>query len=307
MQWGNNRESDNVEDVRSSSGAGGFGGGRGGGFGGSGRGGLLMGLLSGRLGIGTVVVVLVGSYFLGINPLTVLGFLDGGQVLSSPQQSQPQGLPINDIASRQVKEVLGTTEDIWSAQFQAAGAQYRPAKLVLFRKAYPTACGQGQSAMGPFYCPADQKIYIDLDFYQTLKNQLGAPGEFAQAYVIAHEVGHHVQHLLGITTKVDAQRGRISQIQQNELSVRLELQADCLAGVWGFHSKDKFKITQQDVQDAMNAASKIGDDALQRASTGAVRPESFTHGTSAQRVRWFNAGLQSGDMRRCDTFNTRDL
>lgn len=298
MQWGNNRESDNVEDVRGSSG------GSGGGMGGSG---LLSGLLSGRISIGTIVIALVASYFLGINPLTVLGFLDGGSVPQMQQPSQSHGVPSNDVQARHVAEVLGSTEEVWGAQFKAAGSQYRAPKLVLFRNSYPTACGQGQAAMGPFYCPADQKVYIDLAFYETLKNRLGAPGEFAQAYVIAHEVGHHVQHLLGISSKVDAQRGRISEAQQNALSVRLELQADCLAGVWGYHVKSQFQITQQDVQDAMNAAAKIGDDTLQRQATGTIRPESFTHGSSAQRVRWFNTGLQSGSIQRCDTFNTRDL
>lgn len=298
MQWGNNRESDNVEDVRGSSG------GSGGGMGGSG---LLSGLLSGRISIGTIVIALVASYFLGINPLTVLGFLDGGSVPQMQQPSQSHGVPSNDVQARHVAEVLGSTEEVWGAQFKAAGSQYRAPKLVLFRNSYPTACGQGQAAMGPFYCPADQKVYIDLVFYETLKNRLGAPGEFAQAYVIAHEVGHHVQHLLGISSKVDAQRGRISEAQQNALSVRLELQADCLAGVWGYHVKSQFQITQQDVQDAMNAAAKIGDDTLQRQATGTIRPESFTHGSSAQRVRWFNTGLQSGSIQRCDTFNTRDL
>ncbi len=299
MQWGNNRESDNVEDVRDSSG-----GSSGGGMGG---GGLIGGLLSGRMGIGTIVIALAASYFLGINPMTVLGFLDGGSAPQVQQQGQPHAVPATDVLGRHVAEVLGTTEEVWAAQFKAAGSQYRAPKLVLFRNSYPTACGQGQSAQGPFYCPADQKVYIDLAFYETLKNRLGAPGEFAQAYVIAHEVGHHVQNLLGISGKVDAQRGRISEAQQNALSVRLELQADCLAGVWGFHVKDKFRIDQADVDSAMNAATKIGDDALQRQATGTIRPESFTHGTSAQRVRWFTTGLQSGSIQRCDTFNTRDL
>jgi predicted metalloprotease len=297
MQWGNNRESNNVEDVRGSSG----------GSGGGGGGGLIGGLLSGRMGIGTIVIALVASYFLGINPLTVLGFLGGGSPAPLIQQSQPQAIPANDVVARHLAEVLGTTEDVWAAQFKAAGSQYQAPKLVLFRGSYPTACGQGQAATGPFYCPADKKVYIDLSFYDTLKNRLGAPGEFAQAYVIAHEVGHHVQNLLGISGKVDAQRGRISEAQQNALSVRLELQADCLAGVWGYHVKSKFQITQSDVDSAMNAATKIGDDALQRQATGTIRPESFTHGSSAQRVRWFNTGLQSGSIQRCDTFNTRDL
>jgi uncharacterized protein len=300
MQWDGQRESDNVDDVRDSDGGSG---------GGSGGGGLLGGLLGGRnISVGGIVIALMASYFLGINPLTVLGLLDGGAPQQQVQhQAQPHTIPANDVLAHKVSKTLASTEDIWAKQFQAAGSQYRAPRLVLFRGAYPTACGQGQAAMGPFYCPADQKVYIDLNFYQTLAQKLGAPGEFAQAYVIAHEVGHHVQHVLGISDKVDAQRGRISEVQQNALSVRLELQADCLAGVWGYHSKERFQISQQDVQDAMNAATKIGDDALQRASSGTVRPESFTHGSSAQRARWFNTGLTSGDMRRCDTFNTRDL
>ncbi len=302
MEWGNNRESDNVEDARDSSG-----GSSGGGFGGGG-GGLIGGLLSGRMGIGTIVIALAASYFLGINPLTVLGFLDGGPTPQVQQHAgQTHSVPAGDVLARHVSEVLGTTEEVWASQFKAAGSQYRAPKLVLFRGSYPTACGQGQSAQGPFYCPADQKVYIDLAFYETLKNRLGAPGEFAQAYVIAHEVGHHVQNLLGISGKVDAQRGRISEAQQNVLSVRLELQADCLAGVWGYHVKDKLRIDQSDVDSAMNAATKIGDDALQRQATGTIRPESFTHGSSAQRVRWFTTGLQSGSIQRCDTFNVRDL
>jgi uncharacterized protein len=303
MQWDGQRESDNVDDVRDSSG------GMGGVSGGIGGGGLIGGLLGGRnIGVGGIVVALVASYFLGVNPLTVLGLLDGGAPQQQGQhQAQAHSIPANDALAHKVSKTLASTEDIWAQQFQAAGSQYRAPRLVLFRGAYPTACGKGEAAMGPFYCPADQKVYIDLNFYQTLAQKLGAPGEFAQAYVIAHEVGHHVQHLLGISNKVDAQRGRVSEVQQNALSVRLELQADCLAGVWGYHAKNQFKITQDDVQSAMNAATKIGDDALQRASSGTVRPESFTHGSSAQRTRWFNTGLQSGDMRRCDTFNTQGL
>jgi uncharacterized protein len=297
MQWDGQRESDNVEDVRGGGGSGG------------GGGGLLGGLLSGRMGIGTIVVALAASYFLGINPLTVLSFLSGG---GSPQpqvqqQVQPHATPADDVLAHHVKKTLASTEDVWGKLFQAAGSQYKVPHLVMFTNHRATGCGQGSTAQGPFYCPADQKVYIDLDFYQTLKNKLGAPGEFAQAYVIAHEVGHHVQNLLGISGKVDAQRGRISEVQQNALSVRLELQADCLAGVWGFHAKDQLRIEQGDVETALNAATKIGDDALQRAATGTVRPEGFTHGTSAQRVRWFNTGLQSGSIQRCDTFNTRDL
>jgi uncharacterized protein len=296
MQWDGNRESDNVDDVRGDDG------------GGSG-GGLLGGLIGGRhISVGGIVVALVASYFLGINPLTILGLLDGAAPQQQVQHAGPAHRPpAEDVLARHVSQTLASTEDVWSKLFQAGGSQYRAPRLAIFSRQYPTACGQGQAAQGPFYCPADQKVYIDLDFYQTLKNRLGAPGEFAQAYVIAHEVGHHVQNLLGISGKVDAQRGRVSEAQQNALSVRLELQADCLAGVWGYHAKSQFRIEQSDVDTALNAATKIGDDALQRAATGTVRPESFTHGTSEQRVRWFNTGLQSGSIQRCDTFNTRDL
>lgn len=299
MQWDGNRESDNVDDVRSDDGA----------PMGMGGGGLLGGLIGGRhISIGGVVVALAAAYFFGINPLTVLGLLEGAPPQQTPvHQTQPHATPVDDVVARHVKQTLASTEDVWNKLFQDGGAHYRAPRLVMFSHQYPTACGQGSTAQGPFYCPADQKVYIDLDFYQTLKNRLGAPGEFAQAYVIAHEVGHHVQNLLGISEKVDAQRGRISQAQQNALSVRLELQADCLAGVWGYHAKNQFRIEQNDIDTALNAATKIGDDALQRASTGTVRPESFTHGTSEQRVRWFNTGLQSGNIQRCDTFNSRDL
>jgi predicted metalloprotease len=187
--------------------------------------------------------------------------------------------------------------------FQQAGSSYRVPKLVLFRGATRTACGQGQAAMGPFYCPADEKVYIDLAFYDTLKSKLGAPGDFAQAYVVAHEVGHHVQKIMGLTQKVDQMRQRVSEAQGNALSVRLELQADCFAGLWTYHSqRGKGWLEQGDVEEALNAASQIGDDTLQRRSQGQVVPESFTHGTSAQRVNWFKRGLQTGSVAQCDTF-----
>jgi uncharacterized protein len=298
MQWDGQRESDNVDDVRGDSG------------GSSGGGSFLGGLGGGHFSIGGIVIALVASYFLGINPLTLLGLFGGGGAPVPQIQHQGQavqGSSEDEALKHHVKKVLASTEDVWGKLFQAAGSQYKQPRLVMFTGSYPTACGQGQTAQGPFYCPADQKVYIDLAFYQTLKNRLGAPGDFAQAYVIAHEVGHHVQNLLGISGKVDAQRGRVSEVQQNALSVRLELQADCLAGVWGYHARDQFKIDQSDVATAINAATKIGDDALQRASSGTVRPESFTHGTSDQRVRWFSIGLQSGSIQRCDTFNTQAL
>jgi hypothetical protein len=297
MKWEGQRESDNVEDRRD---------GGGGGLGGGGGGGLRVG---GRgVGLGTVAIALVAGWIFGINPLTVLGLLGGGGGVPEPApQVQHQGpaKPPADPMGRFVATVLADTEDVWRAQFRAQGAQYQDPKLVLFRGATPTACGTGQTAMGPFYCPGDQKVYIDLAFYQTLRDKLGAPGDFAQAYVIAHEVGHHVQNLLGITAKLDAQRGRISEARMNALSVRLELQADCLAGVWGHHAQRNRQILEQgDIEEALNAAAQIGDDKL---TGGTVRPENFTHGTSAQRVTWFKRGIGSGRMADCNTFEARAL
>ena len=295
MKWEGNRESDNVEDRRDDAG---------GGFGGGG------GLLGGRsIGIGTIVVALLGGWIFGINPLTILGMFSGGQPAQVQQQQAPAHRPpADDRMAAFVSTVLADTEDVWKDVFAKNGGTYKEPHLVLFRGATQTACGQGQAAMGPFYCPADQKVYIDLGFYETLKKQLGAPGDFAQAYVIAHEVGHHVQNLLGISGKMDQMRGRVSKVEYNALSVRLELQADCLAGVWANHAQSARQILEQgDVEEAMNAAAKIGDDALQRSGGGAVVPESFTHGTSAQRQRWFNNGLQNGSLKACDTFSARNL
>jgi uncharacterized protein len=204
--------------------------------------------------------------------------------------------------------VLADTEDVWRAIFKAGGGTYQDPRLVLFRGTTPTACGRGESAMGPFYCPGDGKVYLDLGFFDTLSQRLGAPGDFAQAYVIAHEVGHHVQNLLGVTAKVDGMRGKVSEVQMNALSVRVELQADCLAGVWTHHSqKGKGWLDQGDVEEAMKAAAQIGDDTLQRNASGAVRPETFTHGTSAQRMTWFRRGLQGGAVKECNTFDARAL
>jgi len=298
MRWEGNRESDNVEDRRSEEGSG-FGGG---------------GLFGGRsIGIGTIVVALLGGWIFGINPLTLLGLLSGGG--APPAQVQPHTPnrpvhrpPADDRMARFVSTVLADTEDVWTDVFTQAGASYREPRLVLFRGATRTACGQGQAAMGPFYCPADQKVYIDLGFYETLKNRLGAPGDFAQAYVIAHEVGHHVQNLMGISARMEQMRHSVSPTEFNRLSVRLELQADCFAGVWANHAQSARQILEQgDVEEAMNAAARIGDDALQRASGGAVVPESFTHGSSAQRQRWFDRGLQTGKVKACDTFSARNL
>ena len=296
MKWEGNRESDNVEDRRDDAG---------GGFSGGG------GLLGGRsIGIGTIVVALLGGWALGINPLTILSLLSGGSPPAHVQQQQKPAHrpPADDHMAAFVSTVLADTEDVWKDVFAKAGGTYKEPRLVLFRGSTQTACGQGQAAMGPFYCPGDQKVYIDLGFYETLKNQLGAPGDFAQAYVIAHEVGHHVQNLLGISGKMDQMRGRVSKVEYNALSVRLELQADCFAGVWANHAQTARQILEQgDVEEAMNAAAKIGDDALQRAGGGEVVPDSFTHGTSAQRQRWFDTGLKNGTVKACDTFSARNL
>ncbi|MES2398394.1 MAG: neutral zinc metallopeptidase [Pseudomonadota bacterium] len=293
MKWEGNRESDNVEDRRDD------GGGGGGGFGFGGR----------SIGIGSIVIALVGGMIFGVNPLTILSFLSGGGSPAQVQQQTPAHRPpADDRMAKFVSTVLADTEDVWTDVFTKGGASYVKPRLVLFRGATQTACGQGQSAMGPFYCPGDQKVYIDLDFYETLKNRLGAPGEFAQAYVIAHEVGHHVQNLLGISGKMDQMRGRVSKVEYNALSVKLELQADCFAGVWAYHANNARQILEGgDIASAMNAAAKIGDDALQRSSGGAVVPESFTHGTSAQRQRWFNTGVTTGSVKACDTFSARNL
>ncbi|KRB99583.1 metalloprotease [Hydrogenophaga sp. Root209] len=295
MKWENNRESDQVEDRRSQPG-GGFGGGRG---------------IGGRgIGVGTIAVALVAGWIFGINPLTILGALSGGDMSPSAQVETTQGptqAPTDDMG-RFVASVLGGTEDVWDPMFQQAGSTYQKPRLVLFRGATPTACGTGQSAMGPFYCPGDQKVYIDLAFYDTLRNQLGAPGDFAQAYVIAHEVGHHVQNLLGITGKMDEMRGKVSQREFNAMSVRVELQADCFAGIWAHHNQKTGAILEPgDVEEAMNAAAAIGDDALQRKSQGQIVPDSFTHGTSEQRQRWFNSGLKTGSVQACDTFKSTAL
>lgn len=291
MKWEGNRESDNVEDRRDD-------GGGGGGFGFGGR----------TIGIGSIVIALIGGAIFGVNPLTILGLLSGGSPAQVQQQAPAHRPPADDQMAKFVSTVLASTEDVWTDVFAKGGGTYVKPRLVLFRGATPTACGQGQSAMGPFYCPGDQKVYIDLGFYETLKNRLGAPGEFAQAYVIAHEVGHHVQNLLGISQKMDDMRNRVSKFQYNALSVKLELQADCFAGLWAHNANNAGQMIENgDIESAMNAAAKIGDDALQRAGGGAVVPESFTHGTSAQRQHWFDTGYQTGSVKACDTFSSRNL
>ncbi|PKO87724.1 MAG: hypothetical protein CVU18_09610 [Betaproteobacteria bacterium HGW-Betaproteobacteria-12] len=290
MRMDDHRESDNLEDRR-----------------GSGGGGLRLG--GGRLGLGTIAIALVASYFLGINPLTVLNMLSGGGLpvieQSAPAARRP---PADDATARFVSQVLASTEDTWHAAFHANGKQYQEPKLVLFSGVTPTACGTGQSAMGPFYCPGDQKVYIDLEFFRELKTRFQAPGEFAQAYVIAHEVGHHVQNLLGIADQVQQKKQRVSRSEANALSVRMELQADCLAGVWGKHTDTMKQVLEPgDLEAALTAASAIGDDRLQQQTQGRIVPESFTHGSSAQRMRWFKRGFESGDMNQCNTFKAAQL
>jgi predicted metalloprotease len=295
MKWEGDRQSDNVEDRRD--GGSSFGGG---GFGFGGR----------SIGVGTIVVALVAGWIFGINPLTILSALSGGGMPDAPAVSQAPAHrpPADDRMAAFVSTVLADTEDVWRAQFAAQGKTYRDPKLVLFRGATPTACGTGQTAMGPFYCPSDEKVYIDLAFYETMRTRLGAPGDFAQAYVIAHEVGHHVQALQGITERVDAARQRGGAAQSNALSVRLELQADCYAGVWGHHAQRTRQILEQgDIEEALNAASQIGDDTLQRRSQGTVVPETFTHGSSAQRVAWFKRGFANGAVADCNTFDSARL
>ena len=298
MKWEGNRESDNVEDRRGDDDGGGGGGG---GFGFGGR----------SIGIGTIAIALVGSYFLGVSPMTIINALSGGgggAMAPVQQQSPARAPPASDTQAKFVAVVLADTEDTWTELFRAQNAQYKKPKLVLFTGATQTACGTGETASGPFYCPADQKVYIDLAFYRLMQQRFNVNSEFAQAYVIAHEVGHHVQHLLGIDEKVNAARQGGSEKQANAMSVKLELQADCFAGVWAFHANRSRNILEQgDVEGALAAATAIGDDTLQQQSQGRVVPDSFTHGTSAQRVRWFNKGIETGEFTQCNTFGARSL
>jgi predicted metalloprotease len=289
------RESENVEDRRGERGA-------------RMPGGIRVG--RGGLGIGTIAIALVASYFLGIDPrmvMSVLGGLEGGAPAQVEAPSQPAGKPADELG-RFVAVVLADTEDTWRALFRQAGGTYREPKLVLFSGAYPTACGMGQSAAGPFYCPSDQKVYIDLSFFRQLHEQFRAPGDFAQAYVIAHEVGHHVQNLLGIMEKTAQMRQRMSEREYNQVSVRVELQADCFAGVWAHHAQKVRKILEPgDIEEALRAATAIGDDVLQKQTQGQVVPDSFTHGSAEQRVRWFRRGFEGGSMQSCNTFDARSL
>jgi predicted metalloprotease len=291
MRWEGGRESDNVEDRR-----------------GMRPGGPMV--MTG--GFGMLLVIVLALVF-GIDPQMLLNPQGGAPGGPGAQRQGPVELPgpageQDDELKRFVSVVLADTEDVWHKLFRQMGGQYREPRLVLFSGQVESACGFASAAVGPFYCPPDQKVYLDLSFFDQMARQLHAPGEFAQAYVIAHEVGHHVQNQLGISDKVSRMRGRVSQTEYNQLSVRLELQADFFAGVWAHHANKLRRILEPgDVEAALRAASAIGDDKLQKQSQGYVVPDSFTHGTSAQRVRWFRRGLETGDMSQGDTFNAEEL
>ena len=285
MRWRGREESSNVEDRRGIGGAG----------------------LAVGGGLGSVVILVIALLF-GVDPSQLLNSGQEGGQGPATQTGQPQRTnPQEDELASFVKVVLRDTEKVWGDIFQKGGRQYREPRLELFTGQTRSACGVAGASVGPFYCPGDQKVYIDLSFYDEMKRRFRAPGDFAQAYVIAHEVGHHVQNLLGTSDKVDALQRRASETQANRLSVMLELQADCYAGVWGFYEQQHGIIEPGDIDEALNAASAIGDDRLQTQAQGYVVPDSFTHGSSEQRARWFRQGFESGDMRRCDTFNARGL
>jgi uncharacterized protein len=283
MQLGDQRPSSNVEDR---------------------RGGI--GMVGGGLGVGGIVIALI-AYFLGVDPGVVT---EVAQQVAPERMGQnapevPRGAPA-DETGQFVSKVLGSTEDVWSGVFRQSRTQYRAPTLVLYDGQVRSACGMGQAAMGPFYCPGDEKLYIDLAFFRDLQTRFQAPGDFAQAYVIAHEVGHHVQKLTGAFQKMEEARAR-SQAEQNRTSVRMELQADCYAGVWGHHAGSLNQLDSGDIAEALAAATAIGDDRLQKRGQGRVVPESFTHGSSEQRVRWFKRGLDSGRPQDCDTFSAASL
>ena len=283
MLWKGQRQSDNVEDRRGMSGGGmAIGGGLGG------------------------IVVLVIALLLGADPRQLLEQSRGVDPSTGTTTSRPTN-PQEDELKQFSATVLASTEDVWADLFRQQGRTYSKPTLVLFTDAVRSACGEAGAAVGPFYCPGDQKLYLDLSFFNDLQTRFRAPGDFAQAYVIAHEVGHHVQNLDGTMDKVDSERGRISEAEANELSVRLELQADFLAGVWAHYAQQKGILEPGDIEEALGAASAVGDDRLQREGQGYVIPDSFTHGTSEQRARWFRKGLETGDLRQGDTFNVRSL
>jgi predicted metalloprotease len=281
VRWDDLRQSTNIEDVRASTGTGG------------------PGL---RLGVGGTLLALAGAYFFGIDPRLILGLMSAVPSQTTAPTAQ-YGTP-QDSQGRFIAAVLGETEDAWGAIFQAHGLTYTPPTLVLYRNQMPSACGSASSAVGPFYCPLDRKVYLDLGFFQQLADEFQAPGEFAEAYVLAHEVGHHVQNLLGIASKVRAAQERAPEAEANRLSVKLELQADCFAGVWARNADETKHILEQgDVESALRAAAAVGDDTLEKRAQGYVVPESFTHGTAAERSGWFKRGLQGGSISSCDTFS----
>jgi hypothetical protein len=283
MRWREGRRSQNVEDRRGARA----------GLGGAGF----------RLGGGGIVLLLLAAWLLGVNPLEVLSLLAGGGSGTMQLPEPRPGATPTDEGADFVSVVLADTEDTWSVLFAQAGSAYEAPRLVLFSQVVQSACGMAQAAMGPFYCPRDQTVYIDLSFYRDLRDRFGAPGDFAQAYVIAHEVGHHVQTLLGTSEQVRAAQQRAGEAQANALSVRLELQADCYAGVWAHHAHRARQVLEAgDVEEGLGAAAAIGDDRLQRQTQGQVVPESFTHGSSRQRVEWFSRGLETGSLEACDTF-----
>ncbi len=288
MRWRDRAGSGNVEDRRRSGGP----------------------IMAVGGGLGGLVILLVLSLVLGKNPAQLLEQM---QPPPGREFAQPGAAPVGENdADAELKQfvsvVLRDTEDVWGKLFAANGSQYRAPKLVLFSEQVQSACGFASAATGPFYCPADEKVYLDFSFYRDMRTQLNAPGDFAQAYVVAHEIGHHVQNLLGISDKVQAQRDRLSTVKFNNLSVRLELQADFFAGVWAHHAQREFRFLEPgDIEEAIRCASAIGDDRLQRQSRGYVVPDSFTHGTSEQRERWFRRGFETGDMEQGDTFNARSL
>lgn len=293
MEWQRGRRSGNIEDRR----------GAGGGFGG----GMRVGRVAGGGGIGIIIVALI-AMFLGVDPGMILqgggGQLVPANVPSTRQLDPGQEEQLKDFVS----VVLADTEDTWTPIFQRLGQRYEEPPLVLFSGAVESACGFAQAATGPFYCPGDRKVYLDLSFFDELDQQFGAPGDFAQAYVVAHEVGHHVQNILGILPRVDQYRRQADQVAANQASVMLELQADCFAGVWANHAQRARQILEQgDLEEGLNAASKIGDDRMMQRAGRYVNPDSFTHGSSAQRVRWFKTGLQNGNLEACDTFNASQL
>jgi len=291
MRWQDYRRSDNVEEG-SSSGPSMFGGGL-------------------RLSGGAIILVVVVSLLLGKNPLEMLALLtgDGGGPVVQTQapQTATRAPATNDPQTEFVARVLGDTEDVWGGIFQQMGTRYQPPKLTLYHGQIASACGFSSAAAGPFYCPGDRKVYLDLSFFQELSQRFGAPGDFARAYVIAHEIGHHVQNQLGLMEAAQQKMANASDRSRNEMSVRLELQADCLAGVWGHSSMQRNIIDAKDVESGLAAAAAVGDDRIQKQTRGYVVPEGFTHGSSAQRTKWFRTGLDSGDLRQCDTFGTRNL